>query len=52
MKTLRDNDTGYRIEPVGAGLGDWVITRIEGDADQVYKQPNSFGRAVKLPIDT
>ena len=52
MKTLRENDSGYRIEPVGAGLVDWVITRIEGDTDQVYKQPNGFGRAVKLPIDT
>ena len=35
MKTLRENDSGYRIEPVGAGLGIWVITSIEGDADQV-----------------
>ena len=39
MKTLRENDSGYRIEPVGAGLGDWVIMRIEGDADQVYCNP-------------
>ena len=49
MKMLRENDSEYRIEPVGAGLGIWVITRIEGDADQVYKSPNGFGRAVKLP---
>ena len=51
MKTLRENDSGYRIEPVSAGFGNWVITRIEGDADQVNKQPNGFGRADKLPID-
>ena len=52
MKTLRENDSGYRIEPVGAGLGNWVNTRIEGDADHVCKQPNDFGRAVKLPTNT
>ena len=49
MKTLRENDSGYRIEPVGAGFGNWVITRIEKDADHICKQPNGFGRAVKLP---
>ena len=37
MKTLRENDSGYRIEPVGAGLGIRVITKIEGDADQACK---------------
>ena len=51
MKTLRENDSGYRIEPVGAGLENWVITKIEGDADHIGKQPNNFGRAFKLPID-
>ena len=48
---LRDNDSGYRIEPVGAGLENWVITKIEGDTDHIYKQPNDFGRAVKLPTN-
>ena len=48
MKMLRENESGYRIEPIGAGLGNWVIAKIEGDADQVCKQPNDFGRAVKL----
>ena len=52
MKTLRKNDSGYRIEPVDAGLGIWVITKIEGDADHICKQPNHFGRAVKLPTNT
>ena len=52
MKTLRENDSGYRIEPVGTGLANWVIAMIEGDTDQVCKQPNNFGRAVKLPIIT
>ena len=42
---------GCRLELIGAGLGNWVITKIEGDADHIYKQPNDFGRAVKLPID-
>ena len=51
MKTLRDKDSGYRIEPLGVGLGNWVIIKIEGDADHICKQPNDFGRAVKLPID-
>ena len=49
MKTLREKDSGYRIEPVGAGLENWVVTKIEGDADHICKQPNGFGRAVKLP---
>ena len=52
MKTLRENDSGYRIEPVGVGLGIWVITKIEGGADQVCKQPNDFGQADKLPTNT
>ena len=51
MKTLRDKDSRYRIEPVGAGLGNSIITKIEGDADHIFKQPNDFGRAVKLLID-
>ena len=50
MKTLRENDSRYRIEPVGAGLGNWVVTKIEGDADHNCKLPNGFGRAIKLPI--
>ena len=51
MKTLREKDSGYRIEPVGAGLGNWVVTKIERDADQVCKQPNDFNRATKLPTN-
>ena len=39
MKTLRENDSGYRIDPVGAGLGNWVVTKIEGDADHICKNP-------------
>ena len=49
MKTLRKNDFGYRIGTVDASLGIWVITKIEENTDHICKQPNGFGRAVKLP---
>ena len=51
MKTLRKNDSGYQIEPVGTNLEIWVIMKIEEDADYICKQPNSFRRAVKLPTN-
>ena len=51
MKTLRENDSRYRIEPVGAGLGIWVITKIEKDTDHINKQPTDFSQAVKRPIN-
>ena len=43
---LRENNSKYRIEPVGAGLEIWVIMKIEKYTDQVYKQPNGLGRAI------
>ena len=51
MKMLSENDFGYRIEPIGEGLGIWVSTKIEKDVDHICKQPNGPGRAVKLPTN-
>ena len=47
---LKENDSGYRIEPAGTGLGIRVITKIEEDVDHI-KQTTDSGRAVKLPIN-
>ena len=51
MKTLRENDSEYRIESVGASLGIWIITKIEEGTDHIYKQPTYFDRATKLLIN-
>ena len=51
MKTLRKNDSRYRIELIGTGLGIWVSTMIEEDTDHTCKQPNGLGRAFKLSIN-
>ena len=48
MKRLRENDSGYRIEPIGTGLGIWVIMKIEGDADRICKQPNNFTPVARM----
>ena len=37
MKMLKENDSEYRIEPVGVGLGIYFITKIEEDADHINK---------------
>ena len=51
MKTLRENDSGYRIEPVGLGFEIWVNTKMEKDSDYIRKEPNGLRWAVKLPIN-